>query len=367
MNKIKILLISFIVVLLSGCSTLKKLDELGASAVQQAIDSIDQSDSPTSSKQEALPAAKKEPVPVAKKNPVPVAKKEPVPVPVAKQEASQDTPSNRHFGAGDSKYDGINRQSLRAQDYHGVCSLRPKVSESFTKKEMKKTIWGDSYYQLVPKGLEANELKHHNFLRGCFYLIPNDENLRNNGSIDAFLIKGLKPNTLNAEKYSKHLSLNRTISPYSFPAYIHVNAYKRAYSHFYEAAKDGLADAQFNYAMMQLYGLGVPEADTDNLEESERWLKKQIIYWLKKASEQGHGPAQEVLAVVYPKGSSALQDEKMVLWYKKAAKLGYAPAQFMLAQFMLGGKGGPKDESKALKWFTVAAEKGFLPAAQRGR
>jgi len=54
-----------------------------------------------------------------------------------------------------------------------------------------------------------------------------------------------------------------------------------------------------------------------------------------------------------------------VRWYRQAAQQGSAPAQFNLGRMYSEGRGVVKNESEALKWFTLAAEQGDPDARAR--
>ena len=54
----------------------------------------------------------------------------------------------------------------------------------------------------------------------------------------------------------------------------------------------------------------------------------QAAQWFRKAAEQGVAQAQYNLAVMYAKGRGVRQDgEQAVQWFRKAAEQGYPQAQ----------------------------------------
>jgi hypothetical protein len=85
------------------------------------------------------------------------------------------------------------------------------------------------------------------------------------------------------------------------------------------AAKQGVADAQFQTGNMYAYGLGIPRSDVE-------------------------------------------VDRKAAKWYFEAARQGHRDAQYALAIMFLAGKGVERDESEATKWMKRAADQGHEDA-----
>jgi TPR repeat protein len=77
-----------------------------------------------------------------------------------------------------------------------------------------------------------------------------------------------------------------------------------------------------------------------------------------KAAEQGVAEAQYELALMYEEGRGVTQDYKLAaMWYLKAAEQDHARAQIRLGVFLLEGRGIPKDNIEAYKWISIANEK----------
>lgn len=85
---------------------------------------------------------------------------------------------------------------------------------------------------------------------------------------------------------------------------------------FERAAAQGLADAQFNLALIYANGDGVP-ADP-----------RQAAHWCRLAAEQGFAAAQDRLGVMYIKGEGVPRDEAEALaWFELSAAAGDAEGQ----------------------------------------
>ena len=100
-----------------------------------------------------------------------------------------------------------------------------------------------------------------------------------------------------------------------------------------------------------LYFLGVGE---------ERNLDTAMQYF-EKAAAKGHAAAQNgVGRCHYEKG----RYEEAFKWHTKSAAQGYANAEINLGLLYEDGLGVTKDISKAIEWYTKAAEKGVVIAAK---
>ena len=76
---------------------------------------------------------------------------------------------------------------------------------------------------------------------------------------------------------------------------------------------------------------------------------------VQKAAEQGGAEAQSNLGFMYVKGQGVPKDEaKAVHWWTKAAEQGDAVAQNNLGVMYAKGQGVPKDEAKAAQLFQKA-------------
>jgi TPR repeat protein len=148
-----------------------------------------------------------------------------------------------------------------------------------------------------------------------------------------------------------------------------------------KAAEMGHMWAQSNVANCYSQGWGTPVD------------KEKYVYWLQKASEQGHGQACYNLANGYLDGTGGLpvDKEKAVEYYKKAVEAGYEKAKAKLEELNvpLAAKTEEKaeedaqedaqltaeeefekgqsayeneDYAEAVKWYLKAAEKGHASA-----
>jgi TPR repeat protein len=106
----------------------------------------------------------------------------------------------------------------------------------------------------------------------------------------------------------------------------------------------GDAEARFHLGQMYEQGLGV---DADG-------ARAQALYLL--AARQGEPRAQFALF------QAAAQDKQAMEWLEKAADNGHAPAQCVLAQQLSQGRGRTRDPLQGLHWYVRASEQGHLPA-----
>ena len=75
-------------------------------------------------------------------------------------------------------------------------------------------------------------------------------------------------------------------------------------------------------------------------------------------AEQGIADAQYNLALMYDSGRGVPQDdEQAVMWYRKAAEQGHANAQFNLGAMYQDGRGVPRNKVLAHMWFNLAASR----------
>jgi len=80
-------------------------------------------------------------------------------------------------------------------------------------------------------------------------------------------------------------------------------------------------------------------------------------------AEQGDSSAQFNLGVMYEHGRGVPKDDKTAeKWYRLAAKQGVADAQFNLGVMYGKGRGVPKDDKTAEKWYRLAAKQGDAKA-----
>jgi len=127
--------------------------------------------------------------------------------------------------------------------------------------------------------------------------------------------------------------------------------YTTAFSLYCKAAKQGLADAQFNLGYMYARGDGV-------IKSYEKAVK-----WYRKAALQEHAVAQNNLGLMYDEGQGVPQSyQEAVKWYHKAAEQGYVTAQNNLGIMYANGLGVTKSYKEAMKWYRKAAEQGYAMA-----
>jgi hypothetical protein len=108
----------------------------------------------------------------------------------------------------------------------------------------------------------------------------------------------------------------------SYLGFLHINGEEgveknaaEAVKWFGLAARQGLAEAQFNLALILANGDGVPKDAA------------QAAHWCRLAAEQGFAPAQDRLGVMYIQGEGVARDEAEALaWFEVAARAGLADA-----------------------------------------
>lgn len=95
---------------------------------------------------------------------------------------------------------------------------------------------------------------------------------------------------------------------------------REAVAWFERAARQGLAEAQFQLGNMYAYGLADPGADADP--------NRIAAQWYFEAARQGHAEAQYSLGILFLSGSGVLQDAAEARrWIERAAAQGHADAQ----------------------------------------
>jgi TPR repeat protein len=89
---------------------------------------------------------------------------------------------------------------------------------------------------------------------------------------------------------------------------------------FERAARQGLAEAQFELANMVIYGLAEPPAGEDPARVAAKWYFE--------AAMQGHAQAQYSLGILFLTGSGVqVSAEEATKWIGRAALQGHADAQ----------------------------------------
>ncbi len=88
------------------------------------------------------------------------------------------------------------------------------------------------------------------------------------------------------------------------------------------------------------------------------------LEFTKKAAELGDAKAQHTIGYMYEYGKGLPKNQsEAAKWYTKAAEQGFAEAQNNLGFMYANGNGVIKDPTQAMKWYGKAAEQG-LSAAQ---
>jgi hypothetical protein len=118
-----------------------------------------------------------------------------------------------------------------------------------------------------------------------------------------------------------------------------------------KAAQKGLADAQFEYAIL--------------LDSGRSTATETAKEWLEKAAVQNQGLAQNELGKYYDfRGPQATIDPKKAAeWYLRAANQDIPEACANLGKLFLNGRGVKKDMNEALKWYQKAADLGDMSSA----
>jgi len=119
-----------------------------------------------------------------------------------------------------------------------------------------------------------------------------------------------------------------------------------------KAAKQGLTEAQRTLAWLHANGYGVEQSDA----ETRRWFTT--------AAEAGDPVAQCAVAAMHQFGRYAANKdpEAVVYWYRKAADQGYGRAQFALGKVLAQGELMEQDNEAAFRWLTLAIMNGSEPA-----
>ena len=92
--------------------------------------------------------------------------------------------------------------------------------------------------------------------------------------------------------------------------------------------------------------------------------QESLVAELTQKAEQGSSDAQYNLALMYERGEGVVQDQtKAIRWFRLAAKQGVAEAQYKLGHRFAEGYGVTQGYAEAVKWYKAAAEQG-LAAAQ---
>lgn len=118
---------------------------------------------------------------------------------------------------------------------------------------------------------------------------------------------------------------------------------------------DSNPNAQYFISLMYLRGTGVP------MDDSMR------VAWLRKAADGGHAEAQYYLGSLYDRGSGDLPKDmaKAVALYRQSAEQEHPYGEFTLGLLHEYGRGVPKDNEEAIRWYRRAAEHGEEAAHEK--
>lgn len=120
---------------------------------------------------------------------------------------------------------------------------------------------------------------------------------------------------------------------------------------YFQAAKGGDAEAQYNLGVCYENGEGVEKND------------HEAFKWYSMAADQGFAAAEVAIGSCYAHGRGVKQDDgKAVQWYTKAVEKGDADAQFHLGQCYDNGTGVEQDLQEAVRLYRLAAEQGLAKA-----
>ena len=115
---------------------------------------------------------------------------------------------------------------------------------------------------------------------------------------------------------------------------------------FTSYAEEGIAEAQYNLAVLYERGDGIPKDDAKAFE----------LY--RRAAAQKFAEAKFNLGVMHHMGWGTPQNHaEAAKWYRLAAGHGIPDAKFNLGLLYHQGKGVPRDETEALRWCRLAAGK----------
>lgn len=121
-------------------------------------------------------------------------------------------------------------------------------------------------------------------------------------------------------------------------------------------ARAGNAQAQLRMGLLCYHGHGVRESDA------------QARQWFERAARQGLAEAQFQLGNMYAygladAGADADPHRLAAQWYFEAARQGHADAQYSLGILFLSGTGVQQSAEEAQRWIERAAAQGHADAA----
>lgn len=119
-------------------------------------------------------------------------------------------------------------------------------------------------------------------------------------------------------------------------------------------ARAGNPVAQLRLGLLHYHGHGVRESDSEALK------------WFERAARQGLAEAQFQLGNMYAYGLANSDSDPSRLaaqWYFEAARQGHAEARYSLGILFLTGTGVVQSQAEADKWIGLAAAQGHADAA----
>ena len=143
---------------------------------------------------------------------------------------------------------------------------------------------------------------------------------------------------------------SRNLHKFGYSGWPNPEKQEEAFMWFKRSAEQGNAKGQYGVGQCYMTGIGV----TKN--------QQKALLWFMKSAIQGYDEAQYALGTCYVSGvGSAFDYKEGFKWYMRAAEQGYACAQNALGCYYIEGKmGTPKDEKKAVIYFTKSSEGGCL-------
>ena len=118
--------------------------------------------------------------------------------------------------------------------------------------------------------------------------------------------------------------------------------YKTALKEFRPLAEQGLADAQFNLALMYEHGEGVVQD------------YKKALKWYRLAAEQGDATAGHQLGVMHHYGWGVKTNYKEALRFYRLAAPQVVQSQYSLGAMYYQGQGVNQDIVIAYMWYSIA-------------
>ncbi len=118
----------------------------------------------------------------------------------------------------------------------------------------------------------------------------------------------------------------------------------------------GVLLAALGFSVVSYGAMANPEGPVRRADE----VDVQVLLGL---AEQGDARAAYLLGTRYASGRGGIRDDSQALrWFKVAAQRELAEAQYNLGIMYANGRGVPKDMKKAIHWFQAAAEQGLAGA-----